>query len=116
MKSQVKQVAPKPTPSLVELQLFPAGPALVTVVEVAKALKICKEEVLALVDTGVFLAVHVGADPNPNRRCLRIQRFSVEAWFLERHYRENGNLITFAESPKVAFWRRWLQQQGTKRP
>jgi hypothetical protein len=76
---------------------------MLTVNEVAAAFEICPEQVRDLVDSGRFLAAGIGDAPNPVREHLRIQRFSVVAWWIYKN-ELMGNQLPIKRTPLIEHW------------
>jgi hypothetical protein len=84
---------------------------LVEVAEAATALKVSEQHLRDLIDRGFILAVPIGDNPHSRREHLRVVRYSVEAWYLERVAQRNGVSVPYHESPEVSYWRAQLRQR-----
>src|SRR5262245_39532900 len=71
------------------LFLLPDGSQLKRQV-VAKALNINEETVTTLIDEGKLSAVNISDRRDQKRNHLRIQKFTVVAWWLENFFQESG--------------------------
>ncbi|HOW64870.1 MAG TPA: helix-turn-helix domain-containing protein [Candidatus Paceibacterota bacterium] len=97
-----------------DLALFNHSRHLVEIQEAASALKISEQHVRDLIDRGDILAVPIGDHPNPRREHLRVVRYSVEAWYLERSAARNGISIPYRETEEVSYWRAQLRQRWSE--
>ena len=106
--------------------LFENSKAVVTVQDVARALKIGESHVRCQVEEGSFLAAPINGEKvmaarrglcrgkaratEVTREHLRIMRFSVEAWWLNR-LEDEGNAIPYPESELLNWWRQELRKR-----
>lgn len=108
-------------PQRLELSLFPPGVYLLTAPQVAKALGVSLQKVHDLIDAGAFLVVPIGDNPNAKRESLRIKRFTVEAWYVERQFEKDGVEVPYSNlNPEILYWRgqlraRWQMVKGGRK-
>lgn len=77
--------------------------------EAAKALGVTDQHVRDLYDCGAFAGVDV-ADQSGTRRSLRLLKFTVEAWWLEKFAHEKGWEYPWENSPQITWWRKKLRE------
>lgn len=87
---------------------FPHSRPMLTIAEVAKAMSISDDQVRALIDSGVFVALPIGDAPEQQRQHLRIERWSVIAWRLNR-LADAGITYPLKPSPQVQWWQTQLR-------
>lgn len=101
----------KPNPKQFETTwLFPHCKEVVRIDEVARALAMCDEQVRAHIQEGNFLAAPINDQADAQRKHLRILRFSVEAWWLNK-LEDQGASPPFTPNPQVLWWRDELRRK-----
>lgn len=94
--------------------LFQHSREVVRVDEVARALSISENQVRAHVDVGNFVAAPVGDAGTETKQHLRLMRFSVEAWLLNK-ISEQGIEMPIQQTPQLTWWREKLKKDKPKK-
>ena len=108
---------PKPKPNDIDqfewdAWLFEHKRPVLTIQETAAKMEMCDNQVRALIEAGQLVAAPINdaAPSDQARRHLRIMRWSVEAWWLNK-LEDEGIRLPVRESVFVQHWRQELRKQ-----